>query len=384
MKRLKAQYVRVDPDTVLSSKAWGQRLLNRASLGRRERLDVYYSAGGYEPVALLCQHPRGRAAGAIDGFFRRLPCLPGRPSSTTSRGTFPLQKRNAVHLAEGELENMDEEEEEDFDQIGADFEHLMLDGGAETFEDQQGDDTEGGDRAPGWRRGQRDRHVMEAFAAGWKAKGKASAQKKARGWSKPPGTSGGSPSRSVAEKKKSSTCASCGQKGRWKGNLCCPNVASGQDAPHQPGGRARDDGAARRGVNFVNFTFVQPVSCPDKREWHVVGDGEGGGDLLVRQAPTEEQKPRPMHMFGSRQAYNDTFNERCCENVANSKASICDLTQRPPFRKLEQLLPTLVTNHAPYCLECKRLLTPDESLMSQLLPDDHPAREMLKNCSFVT
>ena len=72
------------------------------------------------------------------------------------------------------------------------------------------------------------------------------------------------------------------------------------------------------------------------------------------------------------------FNERCRENVAHSKASICDLTQRPPFGKLEQLLPTLVTNHAPYCLECKKLLTPDESLMSQLLPDDHPAREMLK------
>ncbi|CAE7890341.1 unnamed protein product, partial [Symbiodinium necroappetens] len=95
-----------------------------------------------------------------------------------------------------------------------------------------------------------------------------------------------------------------------------------------------------------------------------------GGDLAVTASKTKLQ---------SRQVYTDLFNERCRANVANAKASICDLTQRPPFGKLDELLPTLVTNHAPYCVECRRLLTPDESLMSQLLPADHPARQMLKD-----
>ncbi|CAK9032730.1 Uncharacterized protein (Fragment) [Durusdinium trenchii] len=53
MKRLKAQSQRVDPETQISDRAWGQRLLNRGSLSRRERLDVFFSAGGlYEPAAI--------------------------------------------------------------------------------------------------------------------------------------------------------------------------------------------------------------------------------------------------------------------------------------------------------------------------------------------
>ena len=38
MKLLKSQYQRVDPETQISNRAWGQRLLNRCSLSRRERL----------------------------------------------------------------------------------------------------------------------------------------------------------------------------------------------------------------------------------------------------------------------------------------------------------------------------------------------------------
>lgn len=41
MKRLKAQYSRVDPE----SRARGQRLLQRASVTRREGHDVHYAAG---------------------------------------------------------------------------------------------------------------------------------------------------------------------------------------------------------------------------------------------------------------------------------------------------------------------------------------------------
>ena len=75
--------------------------------------------------------------------------------------------------------------------------------------------------------------ITEAFTAGWKAKAKTAAARKARGWSagKGPGTS--STSKSLAEKKKISTCSSCGQKGHWKGDSQCPNVIAGRDPPHR-------------------------------------------------------------------------------------------------------------------------------------------------------
>ena len=39
------KYYRIDPDSRISDKAWGQKLLQKASLSRRERLDCYYAAG---------------------------------------------------------------------------------------------------------------------------------------------------------------------------------------------------------------------------------------------------------------------------------------------------------------------------------------------------
>lgn len=45
MHRLWAQYYRIDPDTKISDKAWAQKLLQKASLSRRERHDCFYAAG---------------------------------------------------------------------------------------------------------------------------------------------------------------------------------------------------------------------------------------------------------------------------------------------------------------------------------------------------
>ena len=75
MKRLKAQYEVSDPETVISDRAWAQRLLNRASLGRKERLDVFYSAGGTyatQPVEKALPH---RCA-EVHLDERRLPSSP--------------------------------------------------------------------------------------------------------------------------------------------------------------------------------------------------------------------------------------------------------------------------------------------------------------------
>lgn len=40
MRRLRAQYSRVDPETRLSDRAWAQKLLQKASISRKERFDV--------------------------------------------------------------------------------------------------------------------------------------------------------------------------------------------------------------------------------------------------------------------------------------------------------------------------------------------------------
>lgn len=72
MKRLKAQYMRVDPETRISDRAWGQKLLNRCSLTRRERLDVFFSAGGvYDPRTIEVAH-RHRCA-KVHEDERRVP-----------------------------------------------------------------------------------------------------------------------------------------------------------------------------------------------------------------------------------------------------------------------------------------------------------------------
>jgi hypothetical protein len=111
--------------------------------------------------------------------------------------------------------------------------------------------------------------IKEAFAAGWQAKKQVSAKKKARGWSKPTTSRTSSSASSLAEKKRISTCASCGGKGHWRGDPQCPHVQSGRDAPHTKG----QGGSPKKGtwatassttsssaltseVNFTNFTFM--------------------------------------------------------------------------------------------------------------------------------
>ena len=75
--------------------------------------------------------------------------------------------------------------------------------------------------------------------------------------------------------------------------------------------------------------------------------------------------------------YQDLYAANILKNPALSKQSICDLNQKPPFGKLDEFLPTLVTQHRPYCISTCKLLAADESLQSQLIPHDHPSRVML-------
>ena len=76
--------------------------------------------------------------------------------------------------------------------------------------------------------------------------------------------------------------------------------------------------------------------------------------------------------------YQDLYAANILKNPALSKQSICDLNQKPPFGKLDEFLPTLVTQHRPYCISSCKMLAADESLQSQLIPHDNPSRVMLR------
>ena len=67
LKRLRGEYLKEDAETTLSDKSFAQRLLVRAGLTRKERMDIFFSSGNQynssrieKVIALsLFQHPCG-------------------------------------------------------------------------------------------------------------------------------------------------------------------------------------------------------------------------------------------------------------------------------------------------------------------------------------
>ena len=265
MKRLRAQYQRVDPDTQLSDRAWAQRLLNRCSLSRRERLDVFFSAGGqYEPQAIE-RALRHRCANTHEDE-RRVP-TPLKPTRTFKPRAYDDKKKTGykkvykrVYAAGREDEEEGEAEEEDLEEEGQN-EVFLEEGDAQEAEDM-GTIEEEGEWDPAEEDDENEEEMMmEAYAAGWKAKARMGDKKKARGWSQP---SNGNLPPSISQKKAASHCASCGQRGHWKGDPQCPNVKSGKDKPHgQVNKKPTTSSGNAGGGNPVHFTYV--VSTTQKR-----------------------------------------------------------------------------------------------------------------------
>ena len=322
LKRLRMNYTVEDPDSTWSNKAWAQRMLNRAGLNRRDRLDVFYSAGGkYESDAIeralrhRCSH--------VHEEERRIPFATRGPrsarssssASTTSGATTSTlrtrsTRKHGVHVAGQQPE---EEVEENPDEEDLEQEELSFEPGDQETE-ELGEDL---DDEPDQESTEEAADVFEAFQAGWKAKSKAGGKRKARGFRSVSAPSGaaGSPSRAaLVQKKKSSTCASCGAKGHWRGDMECPNVQSGKDAPHRPGG-GQSSGANE--VNFVNFTFMvgSMAECPScghfceeeaafcakcgtrlsKRGWTVIEE-PAPGTLPGSGVPPDPGASRPMRV----------------------------------------------------------------------------------------
>ena len=105
MKRLLAQYMRSDPEFHLSNKAWSQRLLNRAGLSRRERLDVFYYAGGRYDTSFIEAALRHRCS-QVHEEERRVPGIRSDGASTvasfrsklSSSGSSSLSRSGIMHM----------------------------------------------------------------------------------------------------------------------------------------------------------------------------------------------------------------------------------------------------------------------------------------------
>lgn len=190
MKRLRAQYQRVDPDTQLSDRAWAQRLLNSCSLSRRERLDVFFSAGGqYEPQAIE-RALRHRCANTHEDE-RRVPTphkvsRPFKPRNYEDKkktGYKKVYKR--VYAAGCDEKDEGNEDEEDLEQEGDN--EVLLEGPEEGENEELAPiEEEEGQEGPEDEEFE-DEMMMEAYAAGWRAKSRMGEKKKARGWSQPGG-----------------------------------------------------------------------------------------------------------------------------------------------------------------------------------------------------
>ena len=206
LKRLRNEYLREDPGTVLSDKSFAQRLLSRAGLTKRERMDVFFSAGGrYQThdiervLRFRCSQVHVdekrsdyRSRGDRDEDRRRSN-YKKRPRQFPKRSDRSKPYRPTRHTAnvagneESQEEDFDDDDEEDDpDNEDLEMEALNADEGSYYEEDSGWAED---DRDRGWDEeyyensewGEMD-DLREAYAAGWKAKSKSAEQRLGRGY----------------------------------------------------------------------------------------------------------------------------------------------------------------------------------------------------------
>ncbi|CAJ1408326.1 unnamed protein product [Effrenium voratum] len=312
MKRLKAQYHRVDPDSYMSDRARAQRLLNKCSLGRRERLDVFFSAGGRYIPSDIERALRYRC-GKVHEDERRLPGRPPPPQPyRTYRGagtvsTKPVERMAAKWRTRPSGTHVVADDEACFDEEPEDLEkdeeayqiYLEMLRETEEVKIEEPDELEK-ELSVLMDEVVSEEDLKEAYAAGWKAKAKQADHKKARG------------------------------------DPECPNVQSGKDKPHtakkhpwSSDRSSRKSDSAASAPNQARFTFMvggdynqeetPPMDiCPrckwpmaesckfcsncgqnlyrddrmseNKRGWGLVGE-ENEETLIVEETDDEEETP---------------------------------------------------------------------------------------------
>ncbi len=235
LKRLKMEYAREDPGTQMSDRA----------LTKRERLDVFFSAGGVYSSKDIERALRHRCQ-KIHEEERRIPQPVKRPfrssraSSTASSTTGSTASSWKSRPRRGQGSYMAGVEEEE---PVEDCEDEDLEGDPEAFETYVQEQEEKDAEEEGENGGETDEEpitaeeLKEAWAAGWRAKDQVNEKRKGRNFRNPALRSSG---------KQSTTCSSCGMKGHWKGDQECPKVKSGEDKPFTPKPKAA------KGVHFVS------------------------------------------------------------------------------------------------------------------------------------
>ena len=337
IKRLRADYQREDPGTVFSDRAWAQRLLMRASLTKRERLDVFFSAGGIYSSKEVEKALRHRCQRIHDeerrmpSTFKRAPVAKSvssfRTSSTTStqssfRSRGPKSSGgHGSHVATVELPEEDEnDEEEDLEQDPDAYEAYaaMVEEEGEQLEDEDQEATDDDD-------GVSPEELKEAWAAGWRAKDKIAEKRKGRSFR----SDAGKPVRRGDDpRKKSTTCSSCGALGHWRGDPECPKVKSGEDKLFQPKPKLK------HGVHFVSSPLVpsqqqvKPTLVTDDVKVHeinfafAVGTGALRGAAKAKSAP-----PQFCTQCGNGVKESDHFCSKCGTSLAVMRMT--DQTKRP-------------------------------------------------------
>ena len=260
IKRLKMECMREDPDSRMSDRAWAQRMLVRAALTKRERLDVFFSAGGAYVAKDIERALRHRCQ-RIHEEERRLPQPVRRPfsrsssarsstASTTSSSTWRSRSRKGNGAFMTSVEEGNEEEECEDEDLEREQEENEEDQEPEDEDQEEGDGDEEEEAITA-------EELKEAWAAGWRAKDQVAEKRKSRNFRNPSLNRHG-PRRDDQQpdaRKQATTCSSCGQKGHWKGDPQCPKVQSGEDKPFQPKNQR-----ATKGVHFVKEPEIKPVT----------------------------------------------------------------------------------------------------------------------------
>ena len=295
LKRLRQEYLREDAETVISDKAFAQRLLSRAGLTKKERMDCFFSAGGRYKAKDIERVLRFRCAKVHEEESRRPAASRANDESSASRSSgYKRSNRSGryqyrgstrygrqVYHADDDLAYEDDEQEPG-DADDEDLEEEVASGRIpeqayyeDDYQDSWQDDYGGYGQDSYWQAdgdwGYDDdddeedvpsattQDISEAYAAGWRAKAQASGNKQSRGYrSKGSGKARvrGPDRRQVDDRKKRSVCSSCGNQGHWRGDPECPKVVAGEDSLHP-----RHQGAG--GVSEVNVTFKSgPPSSP--------------------------------------------------------------------------------------------------------------------------
>ena len=202
LKRLRQEYLKEDEGTTISDRSFAQRLLSRASLTRRERMDIFFSAGGKYASAAIekvlrfrCQHvhvddEKKPYAPRKQQFVSRKPDKGSGHYRRSDRRSGRAGGRHHAHVADAENPD-DPEDEDDEDADEEDFEKEVLMGNlgpddAEDDEDYYDYEGQNWDDNEWWGEEEEDTYEMDdlrdAYAAGWKAKQKAAEGRKARGY----------------------------------------------------------------------------------------------------------------------------------------------------------------------------------------------------------